>query len=490
MLRVSIGASLLTLCLGVPLQAQESIDFREVVRKTAPATFELTWETPKNKSQVWRVKPHAPGSLAVPPNTGSVPKTAMPVPTGPAIPPVPPVPPIAVEGVPLPMADSSMRSYHAYTFRGVPLPQQAARVGFAVGADLIVSIDVPQDKVKVAAGNGDAMDGEVVIRDHVTGLAAIRVEGEELDFLAIAEEVGDPGEPVVLNWMPGSVVASQSSMIATEPFPSEHQWGFVQMLDAPVDMKKVGAPVLRADGMLIGVLVNKPTGSFCLSPEHVRRLVDAANSEEPKDLVRGRLGLQLGNDNSSVHAVMPETPAAKANLLAGDVIVRVGDAPCETHLDVLAALSMYRAGDKVELELERNDESIIVGLELSGLSFAIASNESEETRLAEAMQNIFQLKDGRLVPLAEAGKEVLEKKANVVVRGLHVERSKLEESLKALEQEKMRQDKLIEQLQTQIAELEAEANEKMQKAREVEEQKLEKIVEEIRERLRSEGSDQ
>lgn len=265
-------------------------------------------------------------------------------------------------------------------------------------------------------------------------------------------------------------------MIATEPFPAEHQWGFVQMLDAPVDVNKVGAPVLRSDGMLIGVLVNKPTGSFCLSPEHVRRLVDAANSEDPKDLVRGRLGLQLGDDNSSVHAVTPDTPAAKANLLAGDVIVKVGDAPCETHLDVLAALSMYRAGDEVDLEPERNDELVSVELELSRLSYATASKEMEEAQLAEATQHIFQLKDGQLVPLAEAGKEDLEKKPSVVVRGLQIERSKLEESLMTLEKEKRRQDEIIEQLQTQIAELETQANAKMQKARDAEERKLDEIV--------------
>lgn len=74
-----------------------------------------------------------------------------------------------------------------------------------MGAELIVSIDLPHDKVKVATGNGEAMDGEVVLRDHVTGLAAIRVEGEQLDFLTIADGVGDPGEPVVLNWMLGSL---------------------------------------------------------------------------------------------------------------------------------------------------------------------------------------------------------------------------------------------------------------------------------------------
>lgn len=119
-MRVSIRASLLALCVGMPLQAQESIEFREVVQNSAPATFELTWEIPKNKSLVWRVSPRLPGGLAVPPSAGAVPKTATPVPIGPA---VPPVTPIAMEGVPPALADVPMRSYYFHTSRGVPLLQ-------------------------------------------------------------------------------------------------------------------------------------------------------------------------------------------------------------------------------------------------------------------------------------------------------------------------------------------------------------------------------
>ncbi|MGI9474656.1 MAG: PDZ domain-containing protein [Rubripirellula sp.] len=466
MARVSVCIALLGLLVCTNGNAQVSVDFRDVVQETASGTVKLTWETPKNKQPRWRVAIPRNATPAVPPNAPNVP-----------------------DGMPHPTAIMPSGSYHAFPLGRYIDVTSPSRVGFAVTSDLIVSINVPQDNIQLEHANGETSKGTVLLRDQVTGLAAIRIEGHEFQPIEVAETVAAAGTPVVLHWLPGHVVGSQAAMVATPPFADEHQLGFVQLLDTPADPSKQGSPIVDPDGRLVGILINKSDRAFSISPHQVRLLIEEAEKDNPEDLIRGRLGLRLGTDNSTVKAVMPSTPAADAELQPGDVILKVGDSTCKTHLDVLAAVSMYRAGDEVLLKLDRDGEPMDRTLKLSKLTFG-ATNRSSTAATGDAMQQMFQLKDGQLVPLGNSHAELmLDVRPKVMVGGLKVERSKLEESLKKLETEKQRQDALIEELRKKISQMEAEASEKIRMAKEADQEKLEAIVEEIKERLRLESSD-
>lgn len=72
----------------------------------------------------------------------------------------------------------------------------------------------------------------------------------------------------------------------------------------------------------------------------------------------GWLGVYLDQerDQPVVVEVIPDSPAAKAGLQVGDVIVRLGDAGPVARERMRAALAAAKAGDRMELTVRRGDK--------------------------------------------------------------------------------------------------------------------------------------
>lgn len=67
---------------------------------------------------------------------------------------------------------------------------------------------------------------------------------------------------------------------------------------------------------------------------------------------------------AALSGVQPDSPAAKAGLQAGDVIIRFGKADVSNVEDFAAALGSYKAGDTVEVAIRRSDKTITVNVTL------------------------------------------------------------------------------------------------------------------------------
>jgi S1-C subfamily serine protease len=79
--------------------------------------------------------------------------------------------------------------------------------------------------------------------------------------------------------------------------------------------------------------------------------------------VDGWLGVYLDTDRDEavIGEVIPGSPADKAGLQAGDVLLAVGDTVTSTRDDFVAAIRGNKAGDRVRIKLRRGEmESIVV----------------------------------------------------------------------------------------------------------------------------------
>lgn len=63
--------------------------------------------------------------------------------------------------------------------------------------------------------------------------------------------------------------------------------------------------------------------------------------------------------------ITPGSPAAKAGLKAGDILVKFGKDPVQNLYDFTYALRAHKAGDEVEVEVLRNDKSLTAKVQLT-----------------------------------------------------------------------------------------------------------------------------
>jgi S1-C subfamily serine protease len=91
---------------------------------------------------------------------------------------------------------------------------------------------------------------------------------------------------------------------------------------------------------------------------------------EPLDL--GYLGVSGSPETDSagvlVTEVVPGSPAEEAGIGVGDVIVGLDGDPVREISELSAAIKLYLPGEMVELEIERDDTTIVVPVELGRLT--------------------------------------------------------------------------------------------------------------------------
>ena len=63
--------------------------------------------------------------------------------------------------------------------------------------------------------------------------------------------------------------------------------------------------------------------------------------------------------------VYPDTPASKAGITVGDVILSVNDAPVADYPAFKAVINDHQPGDELKLKLKRGDQDLEVKVRLS-----------------------------------------------------------------------------------------------------------------------------
>lgn len=76
----------------------------------------------------------------------------------------------------------------------------------------------------------------------------------------------------------------------------------------------------------------------------------------PDPTARGYVGVSLSNSGVAIDRVEPNTPAERAGLRAGDVLLRIGAVQARTTDQVIAHICSFRPGAIVEIEVQRGSE--------------------------------------------------------------------------------------------------------------------------------------
>jgi serine protease DegQ len=247
-------------------------------------------------------------------------------------------------------------------------------------------------EVEVVLASGAQLDGRVVGGDERTDLAVVEVDREGLPAAEFADGLPRVGELAIALGSPLGLANTASAGIVSalhRDLPSGGQTpALVDLLqtDAAISPGNSGGALVGADGEVLGINVayippeaRAVSIGFAIPAPTVRDIV-------PELIESGRVehaylgvspapvtealsrSFDLGTDRGAlVQAVSPGTPAERAGVRQGDVIVAIDGEPIATVEDLYAALRDYSPGDAATVTVVRERDRREVEVRLGRL---------------------------------------------------------------------------------------------------------------------------
>ena len=281
-----------------------------------------------------------------------------------------------------------------------PRPSQGLGSGFIISTDgtILTNAHVVKDAdtITVTLADRRQLSAEVIGSDERTDVAVIKVEADDLqpvhlgdsDAMEVGEWVLAIGSPFGLSY-----TATQGIVSATaRSLPNEAFVPFIQT-DAAVNPGNSGGPLFNANGEVIGInsqILSRTGGYIGLSfAIPIKTAIAVADQLKEKGFVeRGWLGVliqpvtrDLAENfdldrpiGALVAQVSPNSPAERAGLEPGDVILKFNGAEVEESPQLPAMVSALAPGTEVKLQVLRDGKRKQIDLTIGTL---------EEERVAQ-----------------------------------------------------------------------------------------------------------
>src|SRR4051794_20585121 len=275
-------------------------------------------------------------------------------------------------------------------FFGLPetaKPQMSAGSGVIVdarGGYVLTNHHVVKDaeQIAVTLKDGRRLQGKLVGSDAATDIALLKVEGDNLNALTLGDSdalrVGDYvmaiGNPFGLGQ---TVTSGIVSALGRTGLNIEGYEDFIQT-DASINPGNSGGALVNLRGELIGVntAIIGPSGAsvgigFAI-PSNMARAV-MAQLAKYGEVRRGRIGLttqdltpQVSNAVGSkpghgavVLEVAPDSPAAKAGIRPGDVVLSLNGRAVRSSADLRNQIGLAAVGDPQEFRVLREGKELV-----------------------------------------------------------------------------------------------------------------------------------
>lgn len=242
------------------------------------------------------------------------------------------------------------------------------------------------DTIKVSLNDGREMTAKVVGTDPETDLAVIKVESKDLPAITFANsdtvEVGDKvlavGNPFGIGQ---TVTSGMVSGLGRATLGLEYE-DFIQT-DAAINPGNSGGALVDAQGRLIGIntaILSRSGGfqgiGFAVPSNLARNVMEqlVANGK----VVRGYLGVSIQDVTAElaqhfdlkerkgalVADVVPDSPADKAGVQSGDIVVKFNGKPVNDARHLRLTVATVPPGEKVSAELLRDGKTQKVEVEI------------------------------------------------------------------------------------------------------------------------------
>lgn len=206
--------------------------------------------------------------------------------------------------------------------------------------------------VRVVLDDGRDLVARIVGGDPDTDVAVLDLDGDGFPTAPLASgAVARVGDPAVTIGAGPQVRVSMVSAMHQDAGAGGHRFLDVMRTDRAVEPGCAGGAVVDRDGNVIGIAVAEDLAT----PIDVARSVATQLLDRGK-VVRGWLGIdgETHEDGAVVRSVKGGSPAERAGLLAGDVIVAIDGAAVASMSAIVVKVRSLAPGASVTLRVERD----------------------------------------------------------------------------------------------------------------------------------------
>jgi len=269
--------------------------------------------------------------------------------------------------------------------------------GYVVTNDHVVD---DASEVSVTLTTGKSYTAKVIGTDKKTDLALVKIDSPtplpavafgDSDAVRVGDWVMAVGNPFGLGGtVTSGIVSARGRDLNSGPFDD-----FLQ-LDASINQGNSGGPTFALNGDVIGIntAIFSPNGGsvgigFAIPSNLAKPII--ATLREKGSIERGWLGVQIQGVTPEIAAavgldkqqgaivsdVMPDSPAAKAGLQRGDVILTFGGKPVDRLHDLPRLVAAAPVGSKAEVTLWRDHAQTSVTVQVAKLDDEkVAANDT------------------------------------------------------------------------------------------------------------------
>ena len=285
--------------------------------------------------------------------------------------------------------------------------QQGGGTGFVISSDGLVATNkhvagVEGAEYTVIAQDGNKYEAQVLAQDPLNDFAILKIEARNLPVVEFGDsDKLDIGQRVIAignalgefqNTVTVGVLSGKERMLIASDETGARQEALDGLLqiDAAINQGNSGGPLCNLRGQVIGmntattakgqaegigfaIPVNslkvaidsiKQTGRIIRPYLGIRYVMVDQKIAAIKGMEADRGALVIGDESRGIPAIVKDSPADRAGIKEGDVILAIGGEEIGQNKSLIRALSKFKPGDEVALKVLRDGGEMEVKVRL------------------------------------------------------------------------------------------------------------------------------